>query len=95
MEENACSSSELMSALRKEVELDDQGMAISRTFYLADTEAFLDPACVIPDIGGPPDQYFVVKPRNQWANLFVEWIEEPHTLDEMDDISVKPACGKV
>ena len=95
MEENACSSSELMSALRKEVELDDQGMATGRTFYLADTEAFLDPACVIPDIGGPPDQYFVVKPRNQWANLFVEWIEEPHTLDEMDDISVKPASGNV
>ena len=28
----------------------------------------------------------MVKPRNQWADLFVAWLEDPHRLDEMDPI---------
>ena len=36
------------------------------------------------DIGGPMDWYFVVKPRNELANEFVEWVEQPHNQDKMD-----------
>jgi hypothetical protein len=55
---------------------------------LADTEAFkfLDPCCTIPDIRGPPNRYFVVKPRNQWADQFICWIRDEHHLDEMDEL---------
>ena len=76
--------SEMMEAIRKEVELDGNGSAVKRTFYLADTDAFVDPCCVIPDIGGPNNRYFVVKPRNSWAELFLKWVEAPHKLNEMD-----------
>ena len=77
-------SSELMVSIQKEIQLDEDGNVQSRRFFLADTEAFQDPCCVIPDIGGPPNQYFVVKPRNQWAGEFVKWINEPHL--PMNDI---------
>ena len=42
------------------------------------------PCCVVPDLGGPSNRHFVLKPRNQWAKEFVRWIEDPHNLDEMD-----------
>ena len=78
--------SDLMTPVLKEVQLDADGNVQDRTFYLANTEAFEDPCCVIPDLGGPSNRYFVVKPRNQWAREFVRWIEDPHHLDEMDDL---------
>ena len=78
------SSSELMVPIRKDIVLDEDGIIEQRNFYLADTDAFQDPCCVIPDIGGPPNKYFVVKPRNQWAGEFIKWIMQPHL--PMDDI---------
>ena len=62
----------------------ETGEMVGRKFYLADVEAFADPCCIIPDIGGKPNRYFVVKPRNQWSSLFVKWIEDEHYLDAMD-----------
>ena len=76
--------SDLMTPVAKEVELTESGKVAKRMFYLADTEAFMDPCCVIPDIGGPPNRYFVVKPRNEWAQEFTRWIQDHHTLDHMD-----------
>ena len=78
--------SDLMTPVRKEVEVDGDGYVQTRTFYLADTEAFEDPCCVIPDLGGPSNRHFVVKPRNQWAQEFIRWIEDPHNLDVMDPL---------
>jgi len=57
-----------------------------RNFFMADTDAIVDPACVIPDIGGPENRYFVVLPRNQWTKKFVEWVREEHRCDEMDNL---------
>ena len=79
--------SDLMMPVRKDVALDEAGNASERAFYLADTEAFIDVCCVIPDIGGPPNRYFVVKPKNQWADLFIVWLNDPHNLDVMDDLN--------
>lgn len=56
----------------------------SRQYYLADTEAIVEPCCVIPDIGGPLNRYFLVHARTQWAAFFTKWIEEPHALDHID-----------
>jgi hypothetical protein len=87
-DENEEMRSELMAPYLKEVQFDDQGTIGNRSFYLADTDAFLDPACVVPDLGGPINRYFVVKPRNQWAGEFVKWIQEDHSQDVMDDLEV-------
>jgi hypothetical protein len=85
-DKSASVRSDLMMPVRKEVEFDDNGNAKGREFYLADTEAFDEPCCVVPDIGGPQNRYFVVKPRNQWADEFVLWVEDAHNLDHMDPI---------
>jgi hypothetical protein len=78
--------SDLLTPITKDVELNDDGIVTKRTFYLANTEAFSDPCCVIPDLGGASNAYFVVKPRNQWANEFLRWVEDQHNLDVMDDL---------
>ena len=78
--------SDLMMPIRKDIDLNEDGSVARRRFYLADTEAFLDPCCTIPDIGGPPNRYFVVKPRNQWANDFIRWVRDEHHLDAMDEL---------
>ncbi len=79
--------SDLMMPIDKEVDFDDDGFVSKRTFYLADVEAFYGPCCVIPDIGGPKNRYFVVKPRSEWAGDFTKWLMDPHNLDKMDPIS--------
>ena len=85
-DEDEIGKSDLMMPVMKEVTLDAAGNVENRTFYLADTEAFLDPCCTVPDLGGPTNRYFVVLPRNEWAKLFVKWVEDPHNLDEMDPL---------
>ena len=85
--EDEIARSDLMTPIRKEVGQDNDGNAGERTFYLVDTEAFLDTCCTIPDIGGPMNRYFVVKPKDTWANLFITWLEDAHYIDEMDDLN--------
>ena len=76
--------SDLMMPFLKEVEIGADGKVKSRTFYLADTEAFVGPCCAVPDIGGPTNRYFVVKPRNEWADAFLKWVKDEHNIDKMD-----------
>ena len=60
---------------------DDDGDVVGRTFYLANTEAFIAPCCVIPNIGGRENAYFQVKARTEWSKMFVEWLKAPHEQD--------------
>ena len=79
--------SDLMTPyLKNEIVVNESGSVTDRTFYLADTEAFLDPCCMIPDLGGPSNRYFRVLPRNQWAKKFTEWVEANHSYDTMEDL---------
>ena len=55
--------SEILQSFNKEVGLDEAGKVTQRHFLLADTDAILGPCAVVPDIGGPPNRYFVVQPR--------------------------------
>lgn len=86
-EAESINKSDLMLPVRKESELDEDGLATNRNLYLANTEAFDRPCCVIPDYGGPENRYWVVKSRGEWADLFIQWLEKPHTLDKMDPFS--------
>ncbi len=81
--------SDLLMPISKEIEIHADKSVGRRTFYLADTEAFEGPCCAIPDIGGPPNKYFVVLPRQEWKDPFIQWIEDPHTLDVMEEMDVK------
>ena len=56
-------------------------------FYLADVEAFEEPAFVVPDIGGPENGYLCIRPRSGWARLFETWLEQPDDLDELTQCS--------
>ena len=51
---------------------------------LAPPDAFAAPACVVPDIGGPPNRYYVIEPRTTWHEHFINFIESPH--EEMDTL---------
>ena len=61
------------------------GGEVERQFWLANVEAFQDVACVVPDIGGPPNRCFFLQPRNDWAEIFVKWLKAPHNQDVMSD----------
>jgi hypothetical protein len=77
--------SELLTPIEKEVGAKEDGMVSKQTFYLADVEAFLEPLVVIPDQGGEPTVYFMLKSRSEWRKLFSEWLEMPHKYDVIDD----------
>ena len=66
-------------------ELHENGALAKRQFYLADVEAFLDAVAVVPDIGHANKlRYLQVKSRREWAEGFVQWVQEPHHLDVME-----------
>ena len=52
-------------------------------FYLADVEAFVEPAMVIPDVGGPQNSYLCIENRSEWSLSFEAWLEEPFDLNQL------------
>ena len=52
-------------------------------FYLADIDAIVGPIAVIPDIGGPPNAYFMVKERETWRTDFMKFLESEIDLEAM------------
>jgi hypothetical protein len=78
--------SSILLPIRKTVDLDSAGAVRKRHFFLAVTDAFVDPCSVVADIGGHPNRYFVVKSRAMWANDFQRWLRDPHAIDEMDPL---------
>lgn len=56
-------------------------------YYLVDVEAFVRPIAVVPDLGGPPNAYFVLKSREEWRQDFIKWLDSPHYLDVYEESS--------
>jgi len=78
-------NSDLFTAIQKEVFVDDDGEFENRSFYLADVEAFVEPVVVVPDVGSVDSgRYFMVTPRQEWANIFAEWLKASHKKDKED-----------
>jgi hypothetical protein len=75
---------DLLQPILKEVVMDSDGKVVRKKLYLANTDAFAAPACVVPDIGGPPNRYYVIEPRTTWHEHFINFIESPH--EEMDTL---------
>jgi hypothetical protein len=78
--------SELVLTVETEVSKNGHGKVLDLQFYLADVEAFVEPAIVVPDIGGGQNQYLLVINKSHWKSKFEEWLDAPHDLDEMDPI---------
>ena len=84
VDEEEMTKSDLFTPLVLEVDgVDADGEVLARKFYLASTDSFVGPCCVIPDIGGRNNAYFQVKPRRDWSKEFVIWLEAPHKHDVM------------
>ena len=80
--------SELFSPLTIEVaEKDTDGVVLARRFYLANTDAIVEPCIVIPDIGGESNAYWQVEPRRVWSDKFVAWLRAPHADDVIGELS--------
>ena len=54
-----------------------------RKFYLVDVEAFKQPLVVIVNMG-TTDRYLMMKPRSEWSEDFVRFIESDRKLDEKE-----------
>jgi hypothetical protein len=68
--------SELFIPITKEVGAMLGPTVWSLKFYLADVEAIVKPLAVIPDLGGPPNNYFIIKDRATWREDFIAFLEE-------------------
>ena len=76
--------SELLTPIEKEVGEITNDQVSQLKLYLAPVEAFLDPLVVIPDMGGEPNAYFVLKSRPKWRESFIKWLEAKHSHDVID-----------
>ena len=79
---------DIVTPLEKEVCLDSEGKVlldedgnVHRSFYLADTNAITGPCCVVPDVEGPKNSYFLITSREEWPDLFVSWL---HAIKDQD-----------
>ena len=61
---------------------------------LVDVEAFVKPIVVIPDIGGPPNDHFLLRDRSNWKEDFESWLDLPDKDDEIDDEIANMATGR-
>ena len=87
-DEDLRSMSKIFVPIRKEVLRQDDENGVTRLkFYLADTEAFVEPLCVVPDIGGGRTDYFVIKNRSQWKEEFESWLETDNYSTYFEDES--------
>jgi len=86
-EEEKIVESDLFTPLTLEIESENasSGEVSERKFYLANTDAFVGTCCVIPDMGGESNAYFLVQSRDNWADTFVKWLNQPHKYDDIPD----------
>ena len=79
-EDATTQKSDVLTPIVKTCEAKDAaGHVETRWFNLADVEAFLEPICVVPDVGAEDScRYFHVQPRKDWAMMFKQWLEEPY-----------------
>ena len=77
------SMSEIFVPITKEVGRITNNAVSQMKFYLADVEAIVSPIAVIPDIGGNPNDYFMIKDRETWRMDFISFLENFGNLDDI------------
>jgi len=78
---------ELVYRIETECLTNNNGEVQNLKYYLADVEAIIAPAMVVPDVGGPENSYLAVVSPDEWAGTFEEWLEEDINLDDLTDVS--------
>ena len=70
---------ELLREVETEVEeFSAEGYVSKLKFFLAPVDAFVEPAVVVPNIGGNNNSYLWLTGRHNWRDLFVSWLHKPH-----------------
>ena len=80
----------IITCHRKDCQLRMQkGAVLRQKFYLADVEAIVGPAVVIPDIGSEDDTFLQVSAPSEWTNCFADWLKTSQAEDaeEIKDTS--------
>lgn len=63
-----------------------------RGFWLVDTNKIVKPLTVIPNIGAKSGRdFFVVKQRSEWAQMFRDWLDDPPEHDVIGDDEPVPS----
>lgn len=74
--------SEIFVPITKEIGGLTGNMVSHMKLYLADVEAIVRPIAVLPDLGGPPNNYFLVKDRERWREDFIEFLEKDMDIEQ-------------
>ena len=78
--------SELFVPITKNVGRLRHGRVPELEFFLADVRAFDGQVVVVPDVGGPRNGYFMLRPRCKWREDFTRWLERKYeTFENFDD----------
>ena len=77
--------SEMACYIETEVGHMTNGFVDELTFYLADVEAFVEPAVAVPDIGGKNNGYIWLDNREYWAGKFEDWLDSDPKYDVMHE----------
>lgn len=85
--------SDIFIPIVKEVaEVKNQNRPWKRKYYLADVEAIHKPIVVVPNIGGKSKRdYFVVKQRSEWVEMFEAWVDDDHAHDVIGEDEPVPS----
>jgi len=78
-------NTDLFRAITTEVGAMERGFVTKLKFYLADVDAIVGPAVVVPDIGGANNGYWWIRGKKSWHEYFIKWLEEPHYKDTMSE----------
>jgi hypothetical protein len=69
---------ELFVPLIKEVGKVVNQDVVELRFYLLDVKWIESPAVVVPDIGGDPHAYWLLRRRSEWKHAFEGWLKLPY-----------------
>ena len=83
-------NSSLFEPISKEIGGTTHRQVSHLKFYVVSVEAFAKPVVVVPDLGGQPNDYFLIRDRAKWSKDFANWLdtddpEEDIPLNESDD----------
>ena len=90
VEEDEEDESLIFVRLLKKVGRIHNGAVTRLSYWLVDVESFAATITVVPDIGGAPNAYLLVKSREEWREAFEEWLmndDEPDVTVSDDESS--------
>ena len=89
-------NTELITEIEVEVDgFTPEGFVSGIRFYLANVEAFVEPAVVVPNIGGKNNSYMWLSARHTWRDSFVRWLHQPYHMGNLSDSEASESEGEI